>query len=312
MIATVTLNPSLDEWMELPTLQSGRLNRATGFVRYPGGKGINVSRVVHELGGPTVAFALAGGKDGMMLRELMNSLQIPHEFETVDGPTRNNYKIRTTTPRALTEINTAGPRVTSANLRAFERRLFGHAPEPKCMAFSGSLPPGVPSAIYARWIRRLHRARIPAVLDASGAALRAGLQARPWLMKPNREEAQEALGRRLQTTRRVIDAAQEFVRRGCQIVMLSLGKDGALLAAASLDSVWHARSPAVKAVSAVGAGDSLIGGFLVGWYKRWPLLDAFRVGVACGTATVLSPGTELCHQADVRRLMPRVTITRVA
>ena len=108
MIATMTLNPSLDGLMELPTRRPGRLNRAAGFARYPGGKGINVSRVVHELGGPTVAFALAGGEDGLILRELMNRLQIPHEFETLRGPTRNNYKIRTMRPQRLTEINTAG------------------------------------------------------------------------------------------------------------------------------------------------------------------------------------------------------------
>ena len=166
--------------------------------------------------------------------------------------------------------------------------------------------------MYARWIRRLHRAHIPAVLDASGAALRAGLQARPWLIKPNREEAQEALGRRLGTMGQVINAARQLVRQGSQVVILSLGKDGALLAAASLDGIWHARPAKIRVVSAVGAGDSLIGGFLMGWRAHRPLLDAFRLGVACGTATALSPGTELCHRKDVRRLMPRIAITRVA
>ena len=103
MIATVTLNPSLDEWMHLPSLRVGRLNRAAGFARYPGGKGLNVSRVIHELGGPTLAFALAGGKDGLVLRGLMRHLAIPHEFVTVAGSTRNNYKIQTAHPRVLTE-----------------------------------------------------------------------------------------------------------------------------------------------------------------------------------------------------------------
>ena len=103
MIATVTLNPSLDEWIQLPFLRVGRLNRAGGFLRYPGGKGINVSRVVHELGGKTVALALAGGQDGLILRHLMNELGIRHEFVEVPGSTRNNYKIRTMTPSALTE-----------------------------------------------------------------------------------------------------------------------------------------------------------------------------------------------------------------
>ena len=313
MIATVTLNPSLDEWMELPSLRLGRLNRATGFVRYPGGKGINVSRVIHELGGRTVAFALAGGEDGLILRELMHRLSIPHEFVELRGSTRNNYKIMTALPRrVLTEINTSGPRVSSSTLRVLARRLFTRSPAPQCVVLSGSLPPGVPPTIYQRWIRALRRLSIPAVLDTSGAALRRGLLGRPWLIKPNRQEAEELLQRRLTGLSSVVRAAQQLARRGPALVILSLGREGALLASSAPAGVWVARSPAVSVDSAVGAGDSLVGGFLSAWARRQPLLEAFRLGVASGTATAMTPGTELCHRADVRRLLPRVTIWRVA
>ena len=311
MIATVTLNPSLDEWMQLPALRIGALNRATGFARYPGGKGINVSRVIRELGGKTLAFALAGGEDGQILRHLMNRLAIPHEFVTVGASTRNNYQIRTTAPRALTEINTAGPRVSPVVLRALERRLFQHAPAPQYVVLSGSLPPGVSPRIYQRWILRLRRLNIPSVLDASGPALQHGLRAHPWLIKPNREEAQELLERRLTGRHSLVRAVRDLLRRGAVTAILSVGRDGALMASHALDGVWLAQSPMITVNSSVGAGDSLVGGFLVGWARRRSLLEALRLGVACGTATVMTPGTELCHRTDVRRILPRVTIHRV-
>ena len=311
MIATVTLNPSLDEWIRLPTLRIGELNRASRFVRYPGGKGVNVSRVVHELGGPTIAYALAGGEDGEILRRLMNRMNIQHEFVEVSGSTRNNYKIQTRLPAPVTEINTEGPRVSIASVRRLARRLLQRRPWPRCVALCGSLPPGVPPAIYGQWIHLLKRRSILTALDTSGSALHHGLAARPWLIKPNRQEAETLLGRRLSGRRACVTAALELVSHGPMLTILSLGRDGAVLASSVTREVWLAQPPAVKADSAVGAGDSLVGGFLYGWVKRLPLVEAFRLGVACGAAAAMTPGTELCHRADVRRLLPRVSITQV-
>ncbi len=311
MISTVTLNPSLDEWIILPSLKMGELNRATGFMRYPGGKGINVSRVVHEFRQPTIAYALAGGEDGLILRERMNRLSIRHSFVEVEGATRNNYKIQTQRPRALTEINAPGPAITAASLRQLERRVLGYRPLPKIVALSGSLPPGAPSTTYARWIRLLRRRKVPVVLDASGAALRHGLLEHPWAIKPNQQEAEAVLQRRLTTRRSLVAGCRELLARGPEIAILSLGRDGALLASKTLGGVWLATPPSVRVNSAVGAGDSLVGGLLVGWVQRRPLLEAFRLGVACGTATAMTPGTQLCHRKDVLRLLPRVKIRKV-
>jgi 6-phosphofructokinase 2 len=310
MIATVTLNPSLDEWIELPVLRLGALNRAEGFARYPGGKGINVSRVIRELGGRTRAYALAGGEDGQILHLFMRRLGIPHTFVPVAGPTRNNYKILTRRPSTVTEINAPGPPVSSAALRTLEGFLAGR-PRPSCVALSGSLPPGAPPAVYGRWIRLLARRRIPTALDSSGEALRRGIAARPWLVKPNRPEAEELLGRRLRGLRACADAVRAILRLGAAVVVLSLGRDGALLGVAGTRAVWLASAPPVRVRSAVGAGDSLVGGFLVGWRRSHSLLEALRWGVASGTASVRTPGTELCRRGDVRRLLPRVTLRRV-
>ncbi len=311
MIVTVTLNPSLDEWMQLPAIRIGRLNRASTFTRYLGGKGLNVSRVVRELGGRTTALGFAGGEDGLILREMTNRLGIRHDFVAIEGSTRNNYKILTERPKAVTEINTAGPRISSANLRALARRVLAKRPPPACVVFSGSVPPGAPHAVYARWIRALRGQGIWTVLDTSGAALRQGVSARPWLIKPNRQEAEELLGRPLGTRRRMVEAVRALLARGPELVILSLGREGAIAGCASTQALWFAVPPAVRVNSAVGAGDSLVAGFLVGWFSTRSLQDALRLGMACGAATAMTPGTELCHRADVSRLLRRVRLQRL-
>ena len=242
----------------------------------------------------------------------MDRLALPYEFISVAGSTRNNYKIVTVRPRTLTEINAAGPAVRPAKLTQMKRRILTLRPRPRCVVLSGSLPPNAPASTYRDWIIALRRRRLPTVLDTSGAALRAGITGRPWLIKPNRHEAEEMLRRRLTRLPAQIQAVHQLLRRGPSLVVLSLGGEGALLACASPPGVWLARPPKVRVDSIVGAGDSFVGGFLSGWAAGRPLVEAFRLGIASGTATAMTPGTELCHRADVRRLLPRVTITRVA
>lgn len=311
MIATITLNPSLDEWITLPTLTIGGLNRSGPVMRYVGGKGINVSRVVHELGGRTRAFGLAGGEDGVILRHGLTGLRVPHHLTDVPGSTRNNYKILTERPRAMTEVNTAGPRAPRAILARVLRGVLSQRPRPAVVVLSGSLPSGVPEGVYAAWVRELRRARLPVVLDASGRALRLGLAARPWGVKPNLEEAAEALGRRLASRRDRIRAVQALRARGIAIAVLSMGADGALWAAEGVDGVWHAKPPKVRVVSAVGAGDSTVAGLLTGWLATRDWRRSVRLAMACGAACAMTPGTELCHRRDVRWLLPRVTMRRV-
>ena len=310
MIATVTLNPSLDEWVQLPVFRLGALNRASSLGRYPGGKGINVSRVLHELGRPTIALGVAGGDDGHILRKLLRQQGITHDLVDIEGMTRSNYKILTARPRGLTELNTTGPTVQPRHLRTLWRRL---AASRRCtgVALCGSLPPGVPHTIYRRWIRALRRRGLRTILDTSGQALREGLSSRPWLIKPNRQEFEGLLNHRLGSQRRLIRALGECRHLGAELIIVSLGQDGALLATASQPQVWWARPPAVRVRSAVGAGDSLVAGFLAGWRPRG-LLEAFRLAVACGTAAAMTPGTELCHRRDVRRVLPRIAIRRVS
>ncbi|MBI4355385.1 MAG: 1-phosphofructokinase [Candidatus Omnitrophica bacterium] len=306
MIATLTLNPSIDELVLLPRLRLGTLNRAREMRRYPGGKGINVSRVVHELGSPTIAYGLIGGDDGEVLEHLLTRLGVAHRFVHIPAPTRNNFQIQT--PQASTQINTPGPRVSAGALRLLTRSLGRWSPRPQVLVISGSLPPGVPSTYCRDLIRLARRSRIPVALDTHGPPLRRGLAAKPWLIKPNLTEAEQLLGRRLRTVRAVGQAARRLAQGGIAAVVISLGRHGAVLATQALSTVWHASSPRVRVRSAVGAGDALVGALVTAFTRGQSLLEALRWGVAAGAASAATPGTELCHRTEVRRLVRQVTV----
>jgi 6-phosphofructokinase 2 len=311
MILTVTLNPSLDEWVRVESLRLGALNRAESFVRYPGGKGINVSRVVHELRSRTHAFGVAGGPDGQILDQLLDRLRIPHTFVTVSGSTRNNYKVLSHNPPVLTEINTPGPDVPVAVLRALKRTLLAARPRPSCVVLSGSLPHRVALTTYKTWIAEIQRRKIPCLLDASGGGMSHGVKAKPWMIKPNLSEAEELLGRKLASRASQIDAVKQLTGSGIGVVILSLAGKGALMATRRPAGVWLGIPPKIKINSAVGAGDSLVGGFAVGWAAGRSLVEAFRLGIASGTATAMTPGTELCHRSDVLKVLRKISIRQI-
>ena len=310
MIVTVTLNPSLDEWVALDRLRFGEPNRARSTARYPGGKGINVSRVVHELGGRTLAIALAGGDDGVILDHLLKQHHIPHRFVPVPGQTtRNNYQIQIRSPRALLQINTPGPRVSRALLDRVQQAVRHVRPAPRALVYSGSLPPGAPPETYQRYLSQPFPPGLLTVLDTSGEALRLGIAARPWLIKPNRLEAEALIERRLPRRADLVEALRHLVEsRGPRVVVTSLGAEGAMLASAADPRIWWAKPPAVRVDSAVGAGDALVAGFVMGYLKTRSLQEALRLGVACGAASAMTPGTSLCHRRDVQRLRGRVRL----
>ncbi len=307
MIATVTLNPSLDEWVELDALRVGELNRASGFARYPGGKGINVSRVVQELGGRTLAVGLAGGPDGRILSDLLEDHRIRHRFINVPGTTRNNYQLHAA-DGSLTQINCPGPRTPAAAMQRLTRALQTISRQAKCVVFSGSLPPGAGDDAYRQLLRRVAGGQTLTVLDSSGVALRAGLAGRPWLTKPNRPEAAELVGERLETFQAIERAARRLAATVASVVIISMGGEGALLAADGGQTALMAAAPTVRVHTTIGAGDSLVAGFVLGWLRTGSLEDALRLGIACGSATAMTSGTELCHRRDVQRLAPRVRI----
>ncbi|TQK42462.1 fructose-1-phosphate kinase [Streptomyces sp. SLBN-118] len=294
MIVTITPNPSLDRSFELERLFRGEINRAAVDRVDPGGKGVNVSRALNAAGHPTTAVLPLGGFSGMLLSELLRRQGIEVATVRLRGETRINISV-VEASGALTKINAPGPELTaeeSAALLATARGFTG--PETDWLACCGSLPRGLAPGWYADLVAQVHDGGARMALDTSGPALLAALTARPDVVKPNREELAEAVGRELATVGDAVDAAGELRERGAQQVLASLGADGMLLIAG--EGSWYGSAPVAAVRSDVGAGDASLAGFL-GAGGAGP--KALAAAVAHGAAAVKLPGSVMPTPADL-------------
>ncbi|MBN6033560.1 1-phosphofructokinase [Amycolatopsis sp. 195334CR] len=291
MFLTVTANPSVDRTVEVPRLVCGELHRASAVHVHPGGKGINVARALVRNGLDARAVLPAGGPEGDHLISLLNRYEIDVVRVPASGPVRTNISV--IEPDAtVTKLNEAGARLSASEIAALSAAVLGHVSDVSWVVLAGSLPPGVDPGFYAELIRSLD-GRAEVAVDTSGPALLAAVKAGPSLVKPNLEELEEAVGRPLSTIREVVEAARELRGLGAGAVLASLGSEGAVLVDA--DGAWHAEADAV-ARSSVGAGDSLLAGFLAGG-GHGP--RALASGVAWGAAAVSLPGSTMPGPVEV-------------
>lgn len=309
-IVTLTINPAIDLFVSVDRVEPERKMRCTAPKRDPGGGGINVARVAHRLGSDVAAIYPTGGAIGKLLhrlveREGIDSLVTPSHVET-----RENFTAYETDTGEQYRFVTPGSALHRAEWEAVLEKLASLPSSPRFVVASGSVPPGVPEDFFARVARCAKKLGAKMVVDTSGPALAAALKEGVTLIKPNLAELVEYAGRPLDRHADRIAACRKLTTGGgTEAVALTLGADGALLVTA--DQAWRAQPMAIEAVSAVGAGDSFLGGMVsaLAAGKPWP--QAFRVAMAAGSAAVLSPGTELCHEVDVQRLLPDVRIEEV-
>jgi len=309
-IATVTLNPSLDMTIAVPGLDLGESNRWTSLRYYAGGKGIDVSRAIYQMGGPAIAYGFIGGHEGRTLEILLDEEGAPFSFTPIGQETRTNFIISDTKTYRQTIINAPGPHISKRELERFLKKLRGIYPSPPLLVVSGSVPPGVPVDIYYTIVQEARAQGVRTVLDTAGQWLKEGIKAKPYLIKPNVHEAEELLKRELSTEEAIAKAALSLVKKGIEIVVISRGKDG--LIAATRDRIVKAVAPSVRVRSAVGAGDCTVAGFALKLAGGEPLIEACRLAVAMGTAAVLTPGTELAHKADVEDLLPQIQVSEAS
>lgn len=307
MIGTVTVNPSIDQHILIDKLIKDDAVRAREIRRDPGGKGINVSRVVKELGGETVAFGISGGCAGYMLRSLMVERDVAFESIEVPEETRINVILTDRSDRTQTRISAPGPRMALADVEGFMQKIVTHQPLPQWWVLGGSLPPGVPEDFYARLIMLLQTQGAKCLLDADDETLKIGLQAKPYLIKPNEHEFARLVGRPLPDEGALIHAARTVIREGVQVVAITLGRKGAVIV--TQETALHVTSPDVDVKSKVGAGDSFLAGFALALSQGQSLEAAVRLGTAAGAAAVMHEGTQLCRREDVERLVDQITIT---
>ena len=300
MIASLSLNPALDLATSTAKVVHTHKLRCAAPRLDPGGGGINVARVIQRLGGEAVALFTAGGHTGATLLELVRALGILHQPIPIAGVTRESLTVEESGSGVQYRFVMPGPAVTPPEQARCLEALSQLRPRPSCLVATGSLPPGVSSDFYATMAARARELGIRTILDTSGRALQASY-AGLYLIKPSLSELESMLGARLPRAADRLAAAREILARGfCEIVVLSMGGEGALWATAS----EHEFLPPipVKPRSAVGAGDSMVAAIALALSREMPLPQAVRFGMAAGAAAVMTPGTELCRREDVERL----------
>jgi 6-phosphofructokinase 2 len=310
-IVTLTINPAIDIFVNVPRVEATRKLRCSPPKRDPGGGGINVARVAHRLGGDVLAVYPIGGHIGRLLHRLVDREDIESLVTPSHVETRENFTAYEESTGEQYRFVLPGSPLHRAEWETCLDKLASETGKPKFVVASGSLPPGVPDDFYARVARRAKALGAKAVIDTSGVALKAALDEGVSLIKPNLVELSEFVARPLPHEKDRIAACRELVSDGrAEMVALTLGDKGALLVTAQ--QAWHAQAMQIEAVSTVGAGDSFVGGMVATLASGQGIEEAFRVAMAAASAAVMTPGTGLCQPDDVKRLLPHVKIREVA
>ncbi len=300
-IATLTMNPALDLSTATERVFHTQKLRC-GPPRYdPGGGGINVARVVQILGGQVTAVYPAGGLVGEMLRNSLDAIGLDQRVIPISGLTRESFTVDEACTGKQYRFVLPGPELLPSEVQQCLDAVAALDPPPAYLVASGGLPPNVDGFKLSEEIAKLaERIGARLILDTS-QAMRYAPPRGVFLMKPNREELSGMAGQPCETRDQQVAAARSVVRDGrAAVVIVSLGAEGALLVTDTLAE--HFPTPSVRVRSAVGAGDSMVGAIVFALDRGWNLTDSIRYGVAAGAATLMTPGTELCHRDDVERL----------
>ena len=310
-IATITINPAIDIFVNVPRVESTKKLRCSAPKRDPGGGGINVARVAHRLGSSVAAIYPIGGQIGRLLQRLVEREGIDSVVTPSHVETRENFTAFENETGEQYRFVLPGSALHRAEWEACLDKLATLPDKPKIVVASGSIPPGVPGDFYAHVARVAKTLGAKMLLDTSGRSLAPALDEGVTLIKPNQSELSEFVGRHLDREDEYISASRELIVAGrAEAVALTLGEEGALLVTAK--HAWRAEAMKIEVASTVGAGDSFLGGIVAALAAGQSMEDAFRMGVAAGSAAVMSPGTELCHEEDVKRLLPQVEISEIA
>ncbi|MFE5142066.1 1-phosphofructokinase family hexose kinase [Streptomyces fagopyri] len=302
MILTVTLNTAVDITYRVRSLRPHTSHRITEVTERPGGKGLNVARVLAALGHRVTVTGFAGGATGRSLREqLTGSPNLVDALVPVSGPTRRTIAVVDTTTGDTTQLNEPGPQTTPAEWAAFQETYEHLLRSASAVALCGSLPPGVPVGAYAGLIRAARATAVPVLLDTSGEPLRRGVAARPDIVKPNADELAELTG-----SHEPLQATRDARRRGAHAVVASLGDQGLL--AHTPEGLWRATPPRRVHGNPTGAGDSAVAGLLSGLVEHLPWPERLARAAALATATVLAPVAGEFDREAYEELLGRVPV----
>lgn len=309
MITTVTFNPAVDKTIRLRDFQIGKLNRVDETKMDPGGKGINVARMIRNLGDKPVALSVLGGTTGKYIEEILTQEGVICDIVWSPRVTRTNLKVLDSLSGIVTEINTPGV-IDEDDLDQFILLIENWAQRSGILVLSGSLPVGVPQDIYHRLISMLQKTGVKVILDAAGESLLQGLQAAPYLIKPNRFEAEQIIGYQLKTESDICDAVNYFLNQGVEIVVISLDNEGSIVG--NRLGIWKVKSPQVKVCETVGAGDTLVAGMAYQIARQTDLIEMIRFATALAANYVSHSRGQKMQMSKITALLRQVEISQIA
>lgn len=296
MVYTVTLNPALDYVMKLKALRTDDINRTDGEEIYYGGKGINVSVILTQLGIPNTALGFLGGFTGKKLEEMLKNDNVSCDFNHLkNGDTRINVKIKA---NKEIDLNACGPEITKEDMQSFLRKLDG-IKSGDYLILAGSIPNTLPDDIYEQILERVGDRNINCVVDATGDLLKNVLKYKPFLIKPNHHELGDLFSVQIKSDDDIVKYSKKLQEMGAKNVLVSMAKDGAMLTDenGNVHKIGNAKG---KLINSVGCGDSMVAGFTAGYIKTADYSYALRLGSACGNATAFSE--KLATREEIERV----------
>lgn len=300
MIYTITLNPSIDYVVNIPQVTLGKLNKMESDLKLPGGKGINVSRILHEIGKDTVALGFLGGFTGDFISDWLKKDGVQSDFIRIQEDTRINIKLKSDVE---TEINGRGPTISEEESKELMDKL-NQLSKDDTVILSGSKPPSLPEDYYLNLIELISRQGASFIIDTTGRELLAALSNNPLLVKPNKEELAELFQVSISTEEDVLLYGKKLLELGAEHVIVSMAGEGALLF--TKNGIYKGINPKGTVKNSVGAGDSMIAGFTGEFMDSKDPIKAFKMGIASGSATAFSD--DLAKQEDILSLMNQIEI----
>lgn len=290
MIVTVTMNPAIDKTVDIDRLERGDLNRIKRVEMDAGGKGINVSKTIKELGGDSIATGFVGGNSGKIIKSVLKQCAIMTDFVEVRGETRTNLKVVEKTGE-VTELNEPGPKAEKEQLMELIRKLEGYAAPGTLIVLAGSVPEGVPKDIYGVITEAVHKKGARVLLDADGELFAQSLKACPDMLKPNRSELEQYFQMDYRASENELaQLGARLLDRGAAMAAISLGQMGALFL--TKESGYKCPGLTVKAHSTVGAGDAMVAAMAYSWNEKLPFEETIRLCMGASAGAVTTIGTK--------------------
>lgn len=309
MITTVVLNPAVDKIYFVDNFQSGSMFRVKETIRSAGGKGINVSRVITALGGEVLSIGFKGGHTGKWLVGQLEMLGAKTDFIEVDGESRTNNNIIDRLNGTETEVLEIGPLITEHALQSFISIYEQALKKSEVIVCSGGLPAGVGNDIYKVLITKAKKYDIKVILDSSGEVLKQGIEAKPYMIKPNLRELSNLVNKELKEMPDVLEACRSIQREGVEIVLASLGDKGAILV--SKEKSYWAHVPHIEVSNTIGCGDSMVAGFAAALAKGLGVEEALKLGAACGVNNAQYAEIGVVKKDEVYKLIEGVWIEEI-